>query len=137
MLVGATQGGANQQIRLTMQPTRPSLADCLRVLDLLENPTGAKIDGTSAHRRVITPSNEHGLVSIMGPGGMYYANTVGTFGVVSAGQNWDRLASAAHRWGLKLLGQEKVYVLLFPDDTIFLTENEIFGGTFLTFIFSS
>ena len=135
MLVDATQGGVNQQIRLTMQPTRPSLADCLRVLELLEKPAGAKIDGTSAHRRVITPENEHGLVSILGPNGMYYANTVGTFGVVSAGQNWDRLASAVHRWGLKLLGKEKVYVLLFSDDTIFLTENEIFDETFLAFIF--
>ena len=55
--------------------------------------------------------------------------------MVSAGQNWDRLASAVHRWGLKLLGKEKVCLLLFSDDTIFLTENEIFDETFLTFIF--
>ena len=135
MLVDATQGGVNQKIRLTMQPTRPSLADCLRVLDLLENPAGAKIDGTSAHRRVLAPTSERGLVSIMDPNGMYYANTVGTFGVVSAGKNWDRLASAVHRWGLKLFGGDKVYVLLPPDDTIFVTENEIFGGAFLTFVF--
>ena len=92
MLVGATQGGVSQHIRLTMQPTRPSLVDCLRILDLLKNPAGEKIDGTSARRRVVTPKGERGLVSIMGPNGMYYANTVGTFGVVSADQNWDRLA---------------------------------------------
>ena len=71
----------------------------------------------------------------MGPNGTYYANTVGTFGAVSAGQSWDRLASAVHRWGLKLLGKEKVYVLLFSDDAIFPTEDEIFEETFLTFIF--
>ena len=66
---------------------------------------------------------------------MYYASTVGTFGVASAGRNWGRLASAVHRWGLKLLGGEKVYVLLFSGDAIFLTEDEIFEETFLTFIY--
>ena len=114
MLVGATQGGANQHIRLTMQPARPSLAGCLRVLDLLENPAAAKIDGTSAHLRIITPEPEHGLVSIMGPDGMFYANTVGAFGVVSAGQNWDRLASAVRRWALQLVGKEKYTYFSFP-----------------------
>ena len=84
------------------------------VLGILENPAAAKIDGMSAHRRVLKPEPGHGIVSIMGPGGKFYANTVGTFGVVSAGQNWDRLASAAHRWALKLVGEQKVYLLLFP-----------------------
>ena len=70
MLVTATQGGVDQKIRLTTQPTRPSLSDFLRVLDLLENPAGAKIDEKPAHRRAITPKNEHGLVSIMDPDGM-------------------------------------------------------------------
>ena len=97
----------NQHIRLTMKPVRPSLADCLRVVDLLENPAAAKIDGASAHRRIITPESGRGLGSIMGPDGMFYANTVGACGVVSAGQNWDRLASAARRWALKLVGGKK------------------------------
>ena len=43
MLVDAAQGGANQHIRLTMQPTRPILADFLRVLEILENPAAAKL----------------------------------------------------------------------------------------------
>ena len=97
-----------------MPPTRPSLADFLRALGILGNPAAAKMDGTSAHRRVSTPEPEHGLVSIMGPDGKFYANTVGTFGVVSAGQNWDRLASAVRRWALKLFEKKKVYLLLFP-----------------------
>ena len=100
MLADAAHGGVNQHIRLTTQPTRPSLADCLRVLDLLENPAAAKIDGSSAHRRILTPEPEHGLVATVGRDGMFYANTAGAFGVVSAGQNWDRLASAVHRWAL-------------------------------------
>ena len=33
------------------------------------------------------------------------------------------------------MGWGGVYVLLFSDDTIFLTENELFDETFLTFIF--
>ena len=35
-LVGATQGGAHQQIWIAMQPTRSSLADAIRILDGLE-----------------------------------------------------------------------------------------------------
>ena len=135
MLADATQGAStNIYIHLTMQPTRPRLADCLRVLDLLDKQAGARIDGTSAHRRVIAPEHEHGLVLTMGPNGMYRANTVGTFGVVSAGRNWGRLASASHRWGLKLVGKAKVYLLLFPVDAIFSNENEIFDEMFLAFI---
>ena len=113
-----------------MQPTRPSLAGCLRALELLENPDASKIDGTSAHRRVLTPESEHGLVSIMGTEGNFYANAVGTFGVVSAGQNWGRLASAVHRWDLKLVGEEKVYLLTLFGRRNFLTEKEIFDGVF-------
>ena len=36
--VDAAQGGADQKIRLTMRPTRPSLAGALRILDVLEKP---------------------------------------------------------------------------------------------------
>ena len=106
-------GGANQKICLTMQPTRPSLSAPLRVLDILNNQAEAKWEGTSSHRRVITPDSEHGLVSIMGPNGLFYANAVGTFGTVSAGQNWDRLASASHRWALVLVDKRKVFLLFF------------------------
>ena len=111
--VDAAQGGVNQKIHLTMQPTRPSLAGCLRVLGILGNPAAAKMDGASAHRRVLTPEPEHGLVTIMGPDGKFYDNAVGTFGVASAGPNWGRLASAVRRWALKLVGKKKVYLLLF------------------------
>ena len=109
----AAQGGASQKILLTMQPSRPSLAGALRILDVLGKPAEAKWGGTPARRRVLTTDSEHGLVSIMGPGGLLYANTVGTFGVVSAGQNWDRLASAVRRWDLKLVDKRKVFLLLF------------------------
>ena len=112
-LADATRGSANRKIRLTMQPTRPSLAGALMILDVLEKPAASKWGGTPARRRVLTTDSEHGLVSIMGPGGLLYANTVGTFGVVSAGQNWDRLASAVRRWDLKLVDKRKVFLLLF------------------------
>ena len=119
-MADATQGGANQKILLAMQPTRPSLAGALSVLDIPNDPTAAKWDGTSSRRRVITPDSEHGLVSIMGPYGLFYANAVGAFGAVSAGQNWGRLASAFRRWALKLVDKRKVSLLLFSDDAIFL-----------------
>ena len=84
-LADATQGGVNRHIRLTIQPTRPGLADALRIFDILKCPTGAKFDGGKANRRAIVPENERGLVSIMGPIGLFYANTVGASGLVSAG----------------------------------------------------
>ena len=134
-MVDATQWGANQKIRLTMQPTRPSLSDTQRVLDIPNDPAAEKWDGTSSHRRVITPDSEHGLVSIMGPKGLFYANTVGTFGVDSDGQNWGRLASAAHRWPLKLVGKRKVSLLLFSDDTLFLAEMRSSKNHFINSLF--
>ena len=51
----------------------------------LKFPIGAKFDGARAHRTAITPALERGLVSIMGPNGLFYANTVGAVGSVSAG----------------------------------------------------
>ena len=95
-------GGPNRHIRLTMHPARPSLAGAIRIADCLKKPAAAKWGGTSSRRRAITPESEQGPVSIMGPNDLFYANTVGAFGVVSAGRNWDRLASAAHlRAGIK------------------------------------
>ena len=67
----------------------------------------------------------------MGPGGNFYANTAGTFGVVSAGRNWGRLASAAHRRDLKLVGGKKVYLLLLMGDASFLTEKRSLVEFFL------
>ena len=102
-MVDATQGGVSRKILLTTQPTLPSLAGAIRITDFPEKPVAAKWNGTSARRRVLTPESEQGLVSTMGPNDLFYANTVGAFGVVSAGQNWGRLKSAARRWTLKLV----------------------------------
>ena len=41
-LVDATQGGANQHIRLTMQTTRPSLSDAARIMDRRNDPAAEK-----------------------------------------------------------------------------------------------
>ena len=117
-MADATHGGADQKIRLTMQPTRPSLTDALRIAEVLEKPAAAKWGGTSARRRVLTHEPEHGLVSSVGPNGFFYANTVGAFGAVAAGRNWGRLSSAVHRWGLKLVGKRKVILLLFSDGAL-------------------
>ena len=102
--------GADRRIHLAMQPDRPILAGSLRILHLLNNPAEEKFDGCSSHRRVLTPKPERGLVSIVGHNGLFYANAVGAPGLVSAGQNWGRLASAAHRLALKLVdGKEFPY----------------------------
>ena len=67
------------------------------VLAGLGNTAAWKFDAEKAHRVVAVPPEEQGIVSIMGPGWLFYANTFGAPGVVSAGQNWDRTSSAAHR----------------------------------------
>ena len=76
----------------------------------LNDPATAKFDGCQAHRWVLTPKPGHGLVSIVGHNGLFYANAVGAIGAVSAGRNWDPLASAARRWDLKIVeGKEPPY----------------------------
>ena len=87
-----------------MKPARPGLADAVRILEVSKRPIGAKSDGHKARRMAIVPGNERGLASTMGANGLFYANTVCTFGAVSAGGNWGRLAIAAHRWALKPVG---------------------------------
>ena len=65
--------------------TSPSLADAMRIIDGLKTPAAAKFDGGHARRAAVTPVTEHGLVSIMGPNSLLYANAVGACGAVSAG----------------------------------------------------
>ena len=101
-------------------------------MDRLNDPAAAKWGGRSAHRQVIDPTPGRGLVSIVGPNGLYYANTVGTSGVVSAGQNWDRLASAVHRWALKLADAESAFILLLSGGALFQAGNGISEGSFFS-----
>ena len=66
----------------------------------------------------------------MVPDWLFYANTVGAFGAVSAGRNWDLLAIAVHTRSLKLADNAEVFMLLFSDDALFLAENDIFEESF-------
>ena len=127
----ATQGGVDKHIRLAMQPTRPSLADAVGIMDLLNDPAAEKLGGQSSRRQVIKPEPEHGLVATMGPTGLFYANTVGAFGAVSPGQNWDRLSSAAHRWSLKVVEAKELFISLFSDGALSLSRNGVFEESFL------
>ena len=133
-LADATQGGGNRHIRLTMQPERTILVGALRIADLLGKPVAAKWGGASARRRVVTTESEHGIVSIMGASGLYYANTVGTFGAVSAGQNWGRLATAVHWRALKLVDAKECPTYYFLMTRFFLAVDEIFEEPFLVII---
>lgn len=74
----------------------------MRILDGLGSPISAKFDGGKAHRLAVDAENGHCLFSIVGEGGLFYANTVGAFGAVSAVRNWGRLAIAVRRCALKL-----------------------------------
>ena len=130
-LVDATKGCVNHHIMRTMRPTRPGLSEAVRMRDILARSIGAKFDGCKARRRVVVPENERGAVSIMRPGGLFRANAVCTFGVVSSWGNWARLASAVRRWALKLVGNNDFFLLLFSRDALFLAESEIFGESSL------
>ena len=81
----------------------------MRIFDGLGNPVGGKFDGRKARRAVLTLEEARGPVSIMGPVGLFYADAVGAFGVVSAGRNWDLPASAVRRWALALVENGEIY----------------------------
>ena len=89
----------------------------MRIIDGRKNPAAAKFAGWKAHQRVLTLVKERGLVSTVAPNGLFYSNADGAFGTVSDGGNWDRLASAVHRWALKLVGESDYHTLQFPDDS--------------------
>ena len=135
-MADSTQGGGhrNRHIHLTKQPARPSLAEAMRILNLLNSPTESKFAGGSVRRMVLTPKAEHTLVSIVGPNSLYFANTVGEFGSVSVGRNWDRLPSASHWWDLKL-AEEWNSLLLFSYGALVLAESEISEVPWLVVIF--
>ena len=52
----------------------------------------------------------------------------------SAGENWDRLESAAHRRAWRLVGANDSPMLLFPDDALVLSEREIYDEALLAVI---
>ena len=108
----------------------------MRIIDDFKSPGGAKFDGGKAHRGIIA-ADGRGLVSTMGPNCIFYANNVGNFSAASEGRNWDRLASAAHRWAMKLVDNSDFRMLLFPRATLVLAEERdsrgiIFSGYFLS-----
>ena len=117
-----------------MHPTRPGPADAVRFLDVSRSPIGAKFDGGESHRMALSPEHERGLVSTMGPNGLFYANTVGTLRAVPSGGKWARLASAGRRWALKLVEHNELFVL-FPDGALVLAASEHLGEFPLVVIF--
>ena len=103
-------------------------------LGLPEIPADGEIEWSPSHLRVHTPGWGRGPVSTTGPDGSFYDYEVGAFGILSTGRDWDSLAGAAHRCALKVVGNKKVYLLLFP--TIqFPRRKEIFGKWLLAVVF--
>ena len=112
-----------------MHPARPGRAGDMRILDVLENPTGSKFDWGMAHRMVISHEKERGLVSTARPDGLFCANTGGTFGGVSAGG----LEPASERGappGSKISRNEDISLLI-PGGTVALAQSEISDESFL------
>ena len=96
-----------------MQSNRHGLEAAMRLLGRLGHPAEEKFGAAKAHRAVLARPADPGLVSILGPGGLFYDSAVGAFGVFSSAQNWGLLSSASHRWALALIDNRKFY-LLFP-----------------------
>ena len=84
----------DQHIHLAVQPTRHSLSDALRILNRLNDPAEAKFDGCQAHRMVLTPKPERGLVAIVGHNGLFLRENRrrlrGTLGRPKLGPNCKR-----------------------------------------------
>ena len=78
----------------------------------------------------LSPPEEHGILFIIAPIGIFYSNTVGASGVSSAGRNWDRQASAAHRWAPALVG-DKVFLSIISDNVLVLAGDDIPDMAFL------
>ena len=74
------------------------------------------------------------MFSIAGPDGLFYANAVGAFGSVSAGQNWDRMESASRRWALKLVDNKAFSLSLFAGDALVMAESDISAESFVAVI---
>ena len=55
------------------------------ILYILANPPIWEFGATKERRAVSFYSGDDGIVAIMGNNGMFYTNTVGSFGVASAG----------------------------------------------------
>ena len=89
-----------------MHPTRPGLADAMRIPNVSKRPIGAKFDVRKALRRAIAPENEHGLVSIIGPNGLLYANTFGNSGAIFVGSLNLFMWSEIQFLALRLIGTQ-------------------------------
>ena len=105
----------------------------MRLLDGLENPVGAKFDGSKARRMVLAPEVGRLNFSVMSPNGLFNDKTVGAFGAVSAGQIGIVVRA---RFAVGPLRSSRIKKYIFPpaDDTLALAENEIFGETPRIFI---
>ena len=120
----------NHRIRVRDAVPCPAWPDITRVMAELARDGQGKhfalaVDVAKAHRRIPIVEEEWGLLACRAVGASgppkatdtLYVNTVGTFGVASAGYWWGRLAALLHRVGLALLGPElPLYGLLFSDD---------------------
>ena len=91
-----------------MQPTTRGLDVAMSFRDGRGNPIGSKFDARKARRAALSPHWEHGLVSALGPYGLFYFTARGASGVGPNGQNWDRLAIAVRRLELPLVGDKKI-----------------------------
>eukprot|EP00973_Karenia_brevis_P085133 11816238-Karenia_brevis.AAC.1 len=81
---------------------------------------GLKADVSKAHRRCkIRKEDQKWQTCRTRPGGVW-VNTVGTFGVGSAGYWWARLGSGLGRVVLSLMAQEDFWAFLFADDFDFV-----------------
>ena len=89
-----------------MRPTRPSLADAVRITDGPRYPVGAQFDGGSAHRRAMDPrggarpSLDHGARrSVLRECSREFRRIFGR------GKLRPPIERAVHRWALKLVGK--------------------------------
>lgn len=79
---------------------------------------GVNADISKAHRRVLVREEDWGVQACRtsSTSTTIWLNRTGTFGVASAAYWWSRLMGLIGRFGLNILGNDWVFVLIFVDD---------------------
>ena len=118
----ATHGvEVNNRIRIQDQVRYPGAGE-LRQLLRERREAGIKTfaivgDASKAHRRIKVAERDWGFQACRLDEGRLWVNTVGTYGVASAGYFWSRLAAALVRLIYYLIGDRwSPEVLIFADD---------------------
>ena len=119
--------GVNSRITVQDQIVCPTAGDLKQAIRELENATFVfAADVKRAHRLVHVAQEDWGYQAcrVSKHSKHVWLNCVGSFGVASAAYHWARLMSGVQRAVFHLLGQQKVFMLTYVDDILWLVSGK-------------